>query len=279
MFENLRSFGLTKYEADVYLTLLRLGSADANLISSTSGVPLGRMYSILNELLEKRIIHSQETRPRKFVAVDPSTSIKYLIEAQRFKLKQQSLALDDMASDLEKELLGIKRSPQNKQFWTAAMGTDAVLDIIIEHLNLVNKEMSITVGYPEFSNYVLSKKPESDLTKAMLRALERGVKFRMLIDRDLNNSERSLDENVKSIFRYLGKNLECRVTTFSSTLFDVIDDDMVNIKINSPIRKEELFAIVHVRDKKLAVEMKEYFNEVWKEAEPLKLCGRLDSIC
>ena len=278
MFENLRSFGLTKYEADVYLTLLRLGSADANLISSTSGVPLGRMYSILNELLEKKIIHSQETRPRKFVAVDPSTSIKYLIEAQRFKLKQQSLALDDMASELEKELLGIKRSPQNKQFWTAAMGAGAVLDIIIEQLNMVNKEMSITVGYPEFSNYVLSKKPESELTKAMLRALERGVKFRMLIDRDLNNAERSMDENLKSIFRYLGKNLVCRITTFSSTLFDIIDDDMVNIKINSPIRKEELFAIVHVRDRDLAVEMKEYFDVVWKEAEPLKMCGNFDSI-
>jgi sugar-specific transcriptional regulator TrmB len=277
MFENLRSFGLTKYEADVYLTLLRLGSADASLISSTSGVPLGRMYSILNDLLEKKIIHSQETRPRKFVAVDPSTSIKYLIEAQRFKLKQQSLALDDMASEIEKELLGIKRSPQNKQFWTAAMGAGAVLDIITEQLNMVNKEMSLTVGYPEFSNYVLSKKPESDLTKAMLRALERGVKFRMLIDRDLNNVERSMDENVKSIFRYLGKNLQCRITSFSSTLFDVIDDDMVNIKINSPIRKEELFAIVHVRDKDLAVEMKEYFDEVWKEAEPLKLCGKFDS--
>lgn len=275
MFENLRSLGLTKYEADVYLTLLRLGSADASLISSTSGVPLGRMYSILNELLEKRIIHSQETRPRKFVAVDPSTSIKYLIEAQRFKLKQQSLALNDMASELEKELLEIKRSPQNKQFWTAAMGAGAVLDIIIEQLNMVNKEMSITVGYPEFSNYVRSKKPESDLIKAMLRALERGVKFRMLID-SVINSEQSIDENVKSIFRYLGKNLECRITIFSSTLFDVIDDDMVNIKINSPIRKEELFAIVHVRDKKLAMEMKEYFDEVWKEAEPLKLCGRLD---
>jgi sugar-specific transcriptional regulator TrmB len=273
MFENLRSFGLTKYEADVYLTLLRLGSADANLISSTSGVPLGRMYSILNDLLEKRIIHSQETRPRKFAAVDPSTAIKYLIETQRFKLKQQSLSLDDKASDLEKELLGIKRSPQNKQFWTAAMGADAVLDIIIEQLNMINKEMSLTVGYPEFSNYVLSKKPESDLTKAMLRALERGVRFRMLIERDLNNAERYMDENIKSIFRYLGKNLECRITTFSSTLFDVIDDDMVNIKINSPIRKEELFAIVHVRDKKLALEMKEYFNKVWKEAEPLKLCG------
>ncbi len=276
MFENLRSFGLTKYEAGVYLTLLRLGSADANLISSTSGVPLGRMYSILHDLLEKRLIHSQETRPRKFVAVDPSTSIKYLIEAQRFKLKQQCLALDDMASELEKELLRIKRAPQNKQFWTAAMGADAVLDIIIEQLNMINKEMSLTVGYPEFSNYVRSKKPESDLAKAMLRALERGVKFRMLIDRDLNNSDTPMDENIKSIFRYLGKNLECRIITFSSTLFDVIDDDMVNIKINSPIRKEELFAIVHVRDKKLAVEMKEYFDKVWEEAEPMKLCGKFE---
>ncbi|MCZ7391796.1 MAG: hypothetical protein O8C56_00510 [Candidatus Methanoperedens sp.] len=271
MLEKLRSFGLTKYEADVYLTLLRIGSVDANVIASTSGVPLGRIYGILSSLQEKKVIHAQETRPRKFAAVEPSTALKYLLDARNFKLQQASLRLGETAAELERDLLGIKPSPQNKQFWTAALGSEETRNIIIEQINQVNEEMCLTIGYPEFSKYLPSRNAEkNDTRKALLRALERGVKFRMLIDRGINYPDMSGDETVKSIFKYLGKNLQCRLITFTSTLFDVIDTDRINLKISSPVKKEELFAIVHVRDKKLAAEMKNHFEDMWERAEPLK---------
>ncbi|MDO9097972.1 MAG: helix-turn-helix domain-containing protein [Candidatus Methanoperedens sp.] len=272
MFEKLRTLGLTKYEADIYLSLMRLGSADASVIASVSGVPLGRMYSILNALHEKKIIRLQETRPRKYAAVEPETALKYLLDAQRFKLQQASMALGETAIELEKELLGIKKSPQEKQFWTAALGSQETLDIIIEQINQVNEEMCITVGYPEFSKYILTKNQEkSDVRKALLRALERGANFRMLIDMNIDYASECWDDTVKGIFKYLGKNLNCRITTFTSTLFDIIDDDRVNLKISSPVNKEELFAIVHVRDKKLVAEMKQHFEDMWKKAEPFRL--------
>lgn len=271
MLEKLRNFGLTKYEADVYLTLLRTGSADANVIASTSGVPLGRIYNILSSLQEKKMIHAQETRPRKFAAVEPSTALKYLLDAQSFKLQQASMRFSELAAELEKELLGIKPSPRNKQFWTAALGSEETRDIIIEQINQVNEEMCLTIGYPEFSKYLPSKNIEkNDTRKALLRALERGVQFRMLIDRSINYPDMAKDKTVRSISRYLGKSLLCRTITFTSTLFDVIDDDKVNLKISSPVKKEELFAIVHVRDKKLAAEMKKHFEDMWERAEPLK---------
>jgi sugar-specific transcriptional regulator TrmB len=269
MLEKLRSFGLTKYEADVYISLIRLGSADANAIASASGVPLGRMYSILNILHEKKIIRLQETRPRKYTYVDPGTALKYLLDAQRFKLQQASLELTETAKELENELLGIKKSPQEKQFWTAALGSEETRDIIIEQINQVNEEMCLTIGYPEFSKYLPSRNEEkNDTKKALLRALERGVKFRMLIDRSINYPI-PMDETLKSIFKYLDKSLHCRVINFTSTLFDIIDDDMINLKISSPVNKEELFAIVHVRDKKLAAEMKKHFEDMWTKAEQL----------
>lgn len=271
MFEKLRTLGLTKYEADVYLSLMRLGSADASDIASVSGVPLGRMYSILNALHEKKIIRLQETRPRKYASVEPETAMKYLLDAQRFKLQQTSLALGETAIELEKELRGIKKSPQEKQFWTAALGSEETLDIIIEQINQVNEEMCITVGYPEFSKYILSENKKSSSKKALLRALERGAKFRMLVDRNIDYGSERWDDTVKSIFGYLGKNLNCRVITFTSTLFDIIDDDRVNLKISSPVNKEELLAIMHVRDKRLAAEMKKHFEDMWKRAEPFRL--------
>ncbi|MCE8429648.1 MAG: TrmB family transcriptional regulator [Candidatus Methanoperedens sp.] len=272
MLEKLRSFGLTKYEADVYLCLIRLGSADANAIASSSGVPMGRMYSILTTLHEKKIIRLQETRPRKYAYVEPGTALKYLLDAQRFKLQQASMELSETAKELENELLGIKKSPLEKQFWTAALGSEETRDIIIEQINQVNEEMCLTIGYPEFSKYLPSRNEEkNDTKKALLRALERGVKFRMLIDRTINYPDMPRDETVKSIFRYLGKSLQCRVINFTSTLFDIIDDDRINLKISSPVKKEELLAIVHVRDKKLAAEMKKHFEDMWKNAEELRV--------
>jgi len=276
MLEKLKSFGLTKYEAEVYLSLIRLGSADANTIASASGVPLGRMYSILNTLHEKKIIRLQETRPRKFAPVEPGTALNYLLDGQRFKLQQATLELSETAKELENELLGIKKSPLEKQFWTAALGSDETRDIIIEQINQVNEEMCLTIDYPEFSKYLPSGNAEkNDTRKALLRALERGVKFRMLIDRSINYPDMPRDEIAKSIFKYLDKSLQCRVINFTSTLFDIIDDDRINLKISSPVKKEELFAIVHVRDKKLAAEMKKHFEDMWKKAEPLRMQGKI----
>jgi sugar-specific transcriptional regulator TrmB len=272
MLEKLRSFGLNKYEAGVYLTLLRIGSVEANVIATTSGVPIGRIYSILSSLQEKRIIHAQETRPRKFAAVEPSTALKHLLSSQSFRLQQASLRFGQIAAELESELIEIKPSPQNKQFWTAVLGSEETLDIMIEQINRVNEEMCITVGYPDFSKYILTKKQEeSDVRKALLRALERGVNFRILVDKNIDCPIGNQDKTVKSIFKYLDKNLHCRVTTFTSTLFDIIDDDRVNLKISSPVNKEELFAIVHVRDKELAIGMKKHFDKMWGRAKRLKL--------
>lgn len=272
MQEKLRSFGLTRYESDVYLTLLRIGTGDANLIATTSGVPSGRIYSILSSLQEKKIIHSQETRPRKFAAVDPGTALKYLLENQRFKLQQASLNISDLAVELERELQGIKPSPQTNLFWTAALGFEETHNIIIEQINQVNNEMSLTVGYPEMINYLPCRSGEKNETKdALLRALERGVKFRMLIESSIRHPDEHDDETTKNILKHFGKNLECRKTAFASTLFDVIDDDKINLKISSPINKDELFAIVHVRDRNLAVKMKDHFNNLWESAEAIEL--------
>jgi sugar-specific transcriptional regulator TrmB len=272
MLEKLRSLGLNKYEADVYLTLLRIGSVDANVIASTSGVPIGRIYNILSSLQEKKIIHAQETRPRKFAAVEPSTALKHLLNSQSLKLQQASVRFVEIAAELESELLRIKPSPRNKQFWTAVLGSEETLDIIIEQINRVNEEMCFTVGYPDFSKYILTKNQEkSEVRKALLRALERGVTFRILVDKNIDCAIENQDKTVKSIFKYLDKNFHCRITTFTSTLFDIIDNDRINLKISSPVDKEELLAIVHVRDREFAIGMKKHFDKMWESARRLKL--------
>ena len=54
--ECLKSLGLTKYEALVYIALLKLESATASEIHEISGVPRASVYTVIDQLVEKGLV-------------------------------------------------------------------------------------------------------------------------------------------------------------------------------------------------------------------------------
>ena len=54
--ECLKSLGLTKYEAHVYIALLQVASATASEIHEISGVPRASVYTVIDQLLEKGLV-------------------------------------------------------------------------------------------------------------------------------------------------------------------------------------------------------------------------------
>jgi len=72
---DLRDVGLSKYEARAYRSLLESGPTTAKTLSEASGVPMGRIYDVLNSLEQHRLVRSQAaSRPKKYVAVEPETA-------------------------------------------------------------------------------------------------------------------------------------------------------------------------------------------------------------
>ena len=51
--ESLKSLGLTKYEALVYIALLKVAGATATEIHEISGVPRASVYRVLDRLTRK----------------------------------------------------------------------------------------------------------------------------------------------------------------------------------------------------------------------------------
>jgi hypothetical protein len=75
---ELIAFGLTAREAQVYLTLLRLGEAPASVIAKRSGLPRLSAYSILDKLSKKCLLNFYEKRRKRFYRVNPPHSfLKY----------------------------------------------------------------------------------------------------------------------------------------------------------------------------------------------------------
>ncbi len=86
LIERLRSLlGLNSYEARAYLTLLRLGQAQASKIADEARVPRGRIYDVLKNLESKGLVARDKDA---YIARSPKSALeslaqKTLLEAQK----------------------------------------------------------------------------------------------------------------------------------------------------------------------------------------------------
>lgn len=79
--EQLKSLGLTKYEALVYIALLQASGSTATEIHERSGVPRASVYPVLDRLVGKNLAAISHTTPKRFDAVDPEEGIDHLLKA------------------------------------------------------------------------------------------------------------------------------------------------------------------------------------------------------
>lgn len=70
--ELLEWFGLSSYEASVFVALQRLGRGTAKEIASLSGVPRSQIYGAADSLQEQGLVEVQQSNPRMYrpIAVD-----------------------------------------------------------------------------------------------------------------------------------------------------------------------------------------------------------------
>ncbi|WP_129112740.1 TrmB family transcriptional regulator [Halegenticoccus tardaugens] len=73
--QSLQEAGFTQYEADVYLTLVRFGSASAMGIAEESGVPKSRVYDVLRDLEADGLVETYKQDSLRARALDPESVI------------------------------------------------------------------------------------------------------------------------------------------------------------------------------------------------------------
>jgi sugar-specific transcriptional regulator TrmB len=76
---GLVSYGLTPVQAQVYLTLLKLGATTAKSISRTSGINRVDIYRALRHLKKLGLIEEKLGNPTEFLATEPSQALDILL--------------------------------------------------------------------------------------------------------------------------------------------------------------------------------------------------------
>ena len=92
--ESLKSLGLTKYEALVYIGLLRVAGATATEIHEISGVPRASVYPVLDRLVQKELVSVSHTTPKRFDAVPPDRGVENLMRRIESDAEVARAALD-----------------------------------------------------------------------------------------------------------------------------------------------------------------------------------------
>jgi len=95
--EVLYKIGLSENEAEVYLTLLRLGPASAYQIAQKSGIYRPHVYDKLETLADKGLVsHVQRGKKKIFTAAPPSKIMNYLKEQEDSILQDIALLRQNM---------------------------------------------------------------------------------------------------------------------------------------------------------------------------------------
>src|SRR3972149_6880047 len=96
---KLRDFGLTEYQARVYLALLDLGPATASQIPAISRVPRTRIYATMQQLHEKGLVEIVPETPLKYVPVPFGDFVAHRAQEHRERAEGLETSLPALATE------------------------------------------------------------------------------------------------------------------------------------------------------------------------------------
>jgi len=265
---SLRDLGLSEYEARAYRALLKTGPTTAKELSRVSDVPMGRIYDVLNSIETYNLVRSQSaSRPKKYVAVEPQTALDRLLEDKKRELEEKANQYETIVDDLVGELETAE--PVEETFWTAAVGPEETVDLLVERLAAADERIIMVAA-------TLSQQFDIDMVGDLIveelsNALERDVTVSLLMRPELVDS---LPESVGDRYRsQLAEHDQFSVRTSAnvSGTFELIDNSEVCIEVPHPLNAKDTFAMIDLKDREFAANVRSEFDPRWEDAEPLNL--------
>ena len=263
---TLRDLGLSEYEARSYRSLLRTGPRTAKELSRTSEVPMGRIYDVLSSLEQYRLVRSQAaSRPKKYVAVEAEVALDRLLDAKKRELDEQAQQYENIVDTLVEDIDSAE--PVNGQFWTAAVGPNETLELLLERISAAEDELIFVAGSP--ASGVDIQSTSDRLVNELESALKRDVEIDLLMTPSLvsNLPASVIQRNHSRLASY--ENFEVRTLDGVEGTFNLIDGREVCIEVPNPLDPTESFAMINLKDKTFTADIRAEFTPRWKQAEAL----------
>lgn len=232
---KLEKMGLSKKEAKVYLSLLKLKLAPVTKISEESGVDRTQTYDILHNLIERGLAsYVLKNNTRHFSPANPEQILHDIQEKER---EFQSI-LPDL-----KQLFSQEYEKTSVEIFRGIEGLKAVYKNLLK-----SRKDYLLLGIPQKFEKILPI-----FSKQFLRQIEEnGIKEKIIFS---NKEKFTKLKNGK--YKYL-----------SQDIFNPTDALIYDNKVILFIWSEPYYAIL-INSKELNLTYKKYFGFLWNQAIPL----------
>ncbi|MCL2733344.1 MAG: TrmB family transcriptional regulator [Actinomycetia bacterium] len=255
---DLVSLGLARYEARVYLALVRRESYTAAEVAREADVPRQRVYDVLDALVRRRLATTHPGRVATFTAVAPELAVARLMALQREALER----LDRVSANLTASLVPI---------WSDGRSHTVPLD----YIEILRDPKSISEAFTDIQNHAqhellsLSKPPfvAPGLNTPGIRAVRRlrrnGGSVRAIYTHEALADPETLDNVRRS--RAAGE--ECRFAADLPLKLVVADASLVLCDMPDPVAGTGSTTALYIEHPALAACLRMAFLTVWDSAE------------
>ena len=252
MIEELQKLGLEYYEAKA-LHILFNGRFSLKDLSKKSGIPFGKVYSIVKKLKEKGFVLETNSRPKLVYVENSSDIIDKLIKNKDDKEKILKEKLRNIATEIDKS------KGKSTKFFEIGTNTEDNKRIQMRSFKEAEEEILqiINIHHKPKSN----RESKTLWEKEIILAVNKGVKFKSIYPTETILPKKLLNLNKKSPNDFMVKRLN---TDFIRC--DIIDRKKVLLKIVQP-DPINFGGIFFIENEKLAENLIKIFEEFWSEAD------------
>ena len=237
---SLEEFGLSKYEAQAYVSLIAKGTISAGELAYYSEIPRTKIYPTLLKLEKKKLAIISKSKPIMCTAIAPEDAFDGIIHEQINKVNAMNTLVSNlkMANEESRKSRG---SEEKRYFELSANNVLAQLQTMIE-----GSKSSIKIMVDQWGFGLLAECKEQ-LLSVVRRYLD--VKVLILPTQICSESYRTIPEGV-----------EIRASEITQNCF--IFDETELLMVNNENGKGAIFSSTEI----LGINQEKIFSNVWKNS-------------
>jgi len=244
---SLEEFGLSKYEAQAYVSLIAKGTISAGDLAYYSEIPRTKIYPTLLKLENKKLVIISKSKPIMCTAISPEDAFDGIIHEQINKVN----AMNTLISNLKKaseESRKTRGSEEKRYFHLSANNVLSQLQTMIE-----GSKSSIKIMTDQWGFGLLAECKEQ-----LLSVLRRNLDVKVLVAPSQICSES---------FRVIPDGVEIRASDITQNCF--IFDETELLMIDNSNGKGAIFSSTDI----LGLNQEKVFSNIWKNAIKTKALG------
>ena len=232
-----KELGLNINEGKLYSELVKHGKLSAAEVSSKAGVPYGKVYVVLQSLIDKGFVRVIPEKTKKFSPVSPESLEKIIDEKRKLleEAKEKVKELKQFYDDKEKDVLVVGEG--DRGFW------------------------KIAEGMKEAEKYAYNIKWDSKIRPGAIEKVKKRIKSKKL---EMKNLVRYDEETEKNVKRFSRAGLSQAEFPNEGVALAILDDEEVLIGL---IKKNTTLL---VRDVAFTKCMRRLFLAAYNDAEKIR---------